>query len=79
MSIEHAPQRQRKMAHSAPAFADDDEVLNFKAWCSLNAISTKTGRRILAGATPPVVTRLTDKKIGITRGNNRRWQASRAR
>lgn len=79
MSIEHAPQRLRKMAHTAPAFADDDEVLTFKQWCSLNTISPKTGRRILAGATPPTVTQLTSRKIGITRGNNRRWQASRAR
>lgn len=77
--LDHAPQRQHKTARIVPAFADDDEVLTFKAWCSLNAISSKTGRRILAGQTPPTVTKLTDRKIGITRRNNRIWQESRAR
>jgi hypothetical protein len=58
---------------------DDDQVLTFREWCALNAISPTTGRRILAGGDGPVVTALSAKRIGITRGANRAWQASRAR
>jgi len=58
---------------------DEDEVLTFAEWCQLNKIGQRTGRRILKTPTAPVVTQLSTKRIGITRGNNRRWQQSRAR
>jgi hypothetical protein len=58
---------------------DDDEVLTFRQWCALNNISARTGRRILDGPDGPVVTQLSAHRIGITRGNNRRWQQSRER
>lgn len=58
---------------------DDDAVLTFHEWCSLCGFSERTGRRILASGDGPVVTQLSPKRIGISRGNNRRWQASRAR
>lgn len=58
---------------------DADEVLTFNEWCRLNKFSPRTGRRILSGSDPPIVTQLSDRKIGITRANNRRWQESRAR
>jgi hypothetical protein len=59
----------------------DDEVLTFQKWCQENGISPRTGWRILKGAKAgrPVITMLTSRRIGITRGNNRRWQESRAR
>jgi hypothetical protein len=59
----------------------DDQVLSFRQWCALNGFSERTGRRILTGecGPPPTVTMLTDTRIGITVGNNRAWQASRAR
>jgi hypothetical protein len=57
----------------------DDQVLTFAEWCALNRISKRTGRRILKAPGGPVVTHLTEKKIGVTIGNNRRWQATRAR
>jgi hypothetical protein len=59
----------------------DQQVLSFRQWCSLNGFSERTGRRILNGESghPPLVTMLTDTRIGITVANNRRWQESRAR
>jgi hypothetical protein len=58
---------------------DDDAVLTFKEWCALNGFGERTGRRILAAPGGPVVTQLTDRRIGISRRNNRAWQESRSR
>ena len=58
---------------------DDDEVLTFAQWCTLNGIGKRTGVRILSSGNGPIVTKLSDRRIGITRKNNRAWQASRAR
>ena len=58
---------------------DDDAVLTFAEWCALNGFSLRTGRRILASGNGPIITQLSAKRIGVTRGNNRAWQASRAR
>jgi hypothetical protein len=67
-------------ARSARASTDDDQILSFAEWCRLNAISLRTGQRILAGPDGPIVTRLSAKRIGIiTRGNNAAWQRSRER
>jgi len=59
----------------------DDEVLTFKEWCELNGFSARTGRRILDGpkSQRPVITWLSARRMGITRGNNRRWQEGRYR
>jgi hypothetical protein len=58
---------------------DDDAVLTFKEWCALNGFSERQGRRILASDNSPVVTMLSDKRIGIARRHNREWQRSRVR
>jgi len=58
---------------------DDDAVLTFREWCTLNGLSERLGRRILTGGNGPTVTDLSDRRIGITRRNNRIWQAARAR
>jgi len=58
---------------------DDDRVLTFNEWCALNGIGKRTGRRILTSGGGPVVTQLSERRIGITVGNNRRWQEARAR
>ena len=62
-----------------PAYLHDHQVLTFKQWCKLNSFSQRTGRRILAAADAPVVTRLSPRRIGITVGNNRAWQQARQR
>ena len=58
---------------------DDNRVLSFRQWCVLYGISARTGRRLLASGNGPIVTQLSEKRIGITVGNNRRWQESRER
>ena len=58
---------------------DDDAVLSFKEWCALNGHSERQGRRILTGGNGPTVTQLSDRRIGISRRNNRDWQEKRAR
>ena len=58
---------------------DVDRVLTFNEWCVLNGISKRTGRRILTSGCGPVVTQLSERRIGITVGNNRRWQEARSR
>ena len=62
-----------------PATLNDHHVLTFKQWVALNNISARTGRRILAAPGGPVITRLSERRFGITVANNRRSQASRAR
>ncbi len=87
MSLEHAPQRGRRsksprqLEQLLPAYANDDEVLTFQEWRVLNKLSESTGRRVIAAGPPvgPVVTQLSAKLIGVTRGNNRRWLQGRAR
>ena len=58
---------------------DDDAVLTFREWCALNGFSPRTGRRILDAPGGPVVTQLSARRIGITRGNNRKWHRTRER
>jgi hypothetical protein len=65
--------------HASRASRDDDEILTFEEWCALNKISRRTGTRVLASPDGPTVTQLSAKRIGITRGNNARWQQSRER
>jgi hypothetical protein len=58
---------------------DDDQVLTFEEWCLVNAISPRTGRRILSEPGGPEVVQLSARRIGIRVGANRAWQASRVR
>jgi len=62
-----------------PADTHDSQVLSFRQWCMLNNISPRTGHRILKSPGGPIITRLSERRFGITVGNNRRWQASRER
>lgn len=82
MSAREAQRRAKQSRQSDPA-ADRDlnqfRVMSFARWCELNGISPATGRRLLRSGRGPIVTRLSDRRIGITVGNNRRWQESRAR
>ena len=54
------------------------QVMSFARWCELNGISPATGRRLLRSGRGPIVTRLSDRRIGITVGANIDWQAKRA-
>ncbi len=63
------------------ALPDDDEVMTIPEWCRVSGFSRTTGYRILAGpeSDRPIITRLSARRVGITRGNNRRWQQQRSR
>jgi len=78
MTLREAERRRRQSEHDR-ANPDDHRVMSFRDWCALNNFSVSTGRRILAGENGPVVTQLSPRRIGITIGANRTWQASRAR
>jgi hypothetical protein len=56
----------------------DDRVLTIREWCQANRISLATGRRIIGSGKGPVVTRLSERRLGITVGNNRRWREARS-
>jgi hypothetical protein len=58
---------------------DDDAVLTFREWCAVNSVGERTGRRILASGNGPTITKLSDKRIGISRRHNRAWQETRAK
>jgi hypothetical protein len=53
--------------------------MSFPAWCELNGISPATGRKILDGGDGPPVVQLSDRRIGIRHGDNRRWQDAKLR
>lgn len=73
MAISEAP-RDHAIGHD-----DDNRVLTFRQWCELNGVSAATGRRIINAGDGPIITQLSLRRIGVTVGNNRAWQASRAR
>jgi hypothetical protein len=76
--------RQRKKAPREtlppiPPIVSDDQVLTFPQWCAVNTLGLRTGRRVISGPNGPIVTEMSANRIGITVGNNRAWQNSRAR
>jgi hypothetical protein len=71
--------RDLKQGKPLPILDPDHEVLKFREWCQLNHFSERTGWRILNGADPPKLTRLSVRRFGISRKNNRDWQARRER
>jgi hypothetical protein len=58
---------------------DDQRVLTISQWCVVNNFSIDTGRRLIKAGKGPVITQISDRRIGITAGNNRKWQQSRER
>jgi hypothetical protein len=68
-----------KLVDAFVPVVNDDQLLSFKDWCRLNAISERAGRRIWADPKArPILTKLTSKKHAVSVGNNRRWQQARA-
>jgi hypothetical protein len=71
--------REAERARIAQYYQNPDQVLTFAEWCLVNTLSEASGRRIFASAAGPIVTELDPRRLGVTVGNNRAWQASRAR
>jgi len=55
----------------------DERVLTFEEWCALNGFSRATGQRIKARGEGPSFVQLSTQRIGVTVGENRRWQLTR--
>jgi predicted DNA-binding transcriptional regulator AlpA len=56
---------------------DEDRVMSFEEWCLLNGFSRSTGQRLIASGKGPSFIRLSVRRVGVTVGENRRWQMSR--
>jgi predicted site-specific integrase-resolvase len=54
-------------------------MLSRRQWAEINGIGLRTADRILASGDGPVVTQLTDRRIGIREDHNAAWQAARIR
>jgi predicted DNA-binding transcriptional regulator AlpA len=56
---------------------DDDRVMSFEDWCQLNGFSRSTGQRLVTSGKGPRFIQLSERRKGVTVGENRRWQESR--
>jgi hypothetical protein len=56
---------------------DPDQVITFHEWCKLNDLSTATGERLRRSGAGPRFVRISARRLGVTRRENRRWQDSR--
>jgi hypothetical protein len=57
---------------------NDNQILTFADWCASNTFSQATGRRIRKAGKGPRFIQLSDRRIGVTVGDNRAWQEARA-
>jgi len=57
--------------------SNDEKVLTFAEWCAINSFSRATGQRIIAAGGGPNFLKLSERRKGVTVGENRRWQESR--
>jgi hypothetical protein len=77
-------QRMQSEQQRREMFSDNpDRVMMFGEWCALNSFSGATGRPIkngeMEGVKSPQFIEVSARRFGITVGENRRWQAARAR
>jgi hypothetical protein len=88
MTLREAERRQKQRRISDPILdreieltraLDDQRVMTIPQWCTVCGFSLDTGRRLLKAGKGPIVTQISDRRIGITVGNNRRWQRARER
>jgi predicted DNA-binding transcriptional regulator AlpA len=72
MSLRETEQQRRAV--------DDLRVLTFPAQCAeVLGVSKDTLLRLRKKGEGPIVTRISDRRIGVTVANLRRWQQSRER
>lgn len=64
---------------TSPHFIDPDErVMTLSEWFAANRISPATGRRLIKNGQGPVITHLSERRKGVTVGNNRKWREARS-
>jgi hypothetical protein len=66
------------MTEQANQFWPDDQVRSFLEWCRACNFSPATGRRVIKSGKGPLITRLSDRRIGIRGRHHRRWLDERA-
>jgi hypothetical protein len=71
------PQEAERRRSERDRANSDNQVLTFSEWCSSNTFSLATGRRIRRAGNGPRFIRLSDRRIGVTIGENRRWHRER--
>ncbi len=76
MSLRAAEQHTRSERDRA---LDDQRVMTIPQWAEVNGFSIWTGKRLIKAGKGPVITQISDRRIGVTVGNNRAWQKSRER
>jgi hypothetical protein len=56
----------------------DDRVMTLSEWFAVNRISPATGRRLIKSGKGPIITYLSERRKGVTVGNNRKWREARS-
>jgi hypothetical protein len=80
--VKERKRREQQIRERLARGLNDDMVLTREEWRVLNGLSERQARRILNEGDPaerPKITRLSERRDGITVRNNRIWQAARAR
>jgi predicted site-specific integrase-resolvase len=58
---------------------DDARVMTIPQWAEVNGFSIWTAQRLIKAGKGPKITQISDRRIGVTVANNRKWQAARER
>jgi hypothetical protein len=77
MSLREAEQQRRQ--NERDRAVDDLRIMTIPQCAEVSGISIWTLMRLIKNGRGPVVTRVSDRRLGITLGNLRRWQQSRER
>jgi hypothetical protein len=56
-----------------------NQILTFRQWTVLAGVSVDTARRLIKAGAGPILTQMSQRRIGVRLADHIRWQASRAR
>ena len=88
MTLREAERRHKQRQRSDPFHdreielsrtLDDQRVMSIPQWCEVCGFSIWTGQRLIKAGKGPKLTQISDRRVGITVENNRKWQKSRER
>jgi hypothetical protein len=60
-----------------PATVNEDLILSFSEWAELAGLSLRAARELRARGQGPRCIKITDKKLGVTLAEHRRWTKAR--
>jgi hypothetical protein len=67
----------RQSSLQQPSDIDLDRITSFADWCKRLGISPATGRRLLKSGKGPVITWLSERRMGIRERHNLQWLDAR--